>query len=485
MISETPRTPLDRFTVLVQQRLGLHYAKEHWRDLEPVLTERSASLGMERYLELLTSASSQTEWRMLAERLTVGETYFLRHPNQLETLVEHVLPSFARVPANIRVLCAGCSSGEEPYSVALMSREHGKVDASRLQVLGIDVNPRAIARSRAACYSPWSLRVVPEPMREHWFQRTPEGFALRPQVREQVRFEERNLLDESPDFWAPGSFHAILCRNVMLYFPPEVTRRIIGRMAQSLVPGGYLFLGPSETLRGISEDFELLRRGDAFYYRLRTPGVPVPARVGLPAAPSRPALPAVAPPASASRTALPAVRPSVPGGPGSLPAVDGLDGVLLLLDAERYAEAWTRLESMPEATQPKAQLIRAVLHLHAGRLADAERLGKQLLNQSGTETAAQYLLGLCLEQGGDEAGARARYAAAVRTDPTFALGHLRSGSLARRAGAVSEARVALRMSLSLLPQEKPLFLSLFGGGFGRHGLMQVGLRELQACSENP
>ena len=471
MIAAPARTPLARFVALVEQRLGLQHEPAQWGELEPLLAERAAG-DVERYLERLASSSEQQEWKVLAERLTVGETYFLRHPTQLEMLVGQVLPSFLRQSSTVRVLCAGCSTGEEPYSVALMSRERSRADASRLRILGIDVNPRAIAHARRACYSPWSLRAVPLAMREQWFQRTSAGFALQPQVRDQVLFEERNLLEDSAAFWAPGSFHAILFRNVVLYFPQEVMRKVIARMAQSLVPGGYLFLGPSETLRGISEDFELLRGGDAFYYRLRPPAS-APATPPVSAPPARP---------SSTRLSVPVVQPQAPS---PAPPPDGLDGVLRLLEEERYTEAWARLESLPESSQPRGLLLRAVLHLHAGRLDQAERLGRQIAASGAHEASAQYLLGLCLEQAGDEVGARARYTAAVRAEPTFALGHLRAGTLARRAGHGVEARVALRMALSLLPQEKSLHLALFGAGFGRHGLMQVVLQELQACTEVP
>jgi chemotaxis protein methyltransferase CheR len=469
VIAAPSRTTVGRFAALVEKRLGLHYDPPQWGELESLLTERASGSGVEQYLEQLASTPSAAEWKALAERLTVGETYFLRHPTQLETLVDQVLPAFLRQAPHVRVLCAGCSTGEEPYSVALLARERGRVDASRLRVMGIDVNPRAIAHARRACYSPWSLRAVPLAMREQWFQRTSEGFALRPLIRDQVVFEERNLLEESAAFWAPNSFHAIFFRNVVLYFPPEVIRKIIARMAQALVPGGYLFLGPSETLRGISDDFELLRGGDAFYYRLRPPTPPTPTPLPPPAGPQR----------AASSLSAPVFVPSTPP-----PPLEGLEGVLQLLEAERYAEAGTLLESLPQATQPMGLLLRAVLHLHAGRLSQAEQLGRQLATASATEAPAHYLLGLCLEQFGDERGARGRYAAAVRADPTFALGQLRAGTLARRAGDVVEARVGLRMALSMLPQEKPLYLSLFGGGFGRHGLMQVVLQELQACTEN-
>ncbi len=478
-----------RFAALVEQLLGLQPDEGRARELLTVLTERAGG-DVEGYLQRLATEPGPEELRQLAERLTIGETYFLRHPTQLETLVSEVLPTLLRQHSTVRVLSAGSSSGEEAYSVALLAREsNGRVDISRLRLLGIDVNPRALALARRAIYSPWALRAVSPALREKWFQRQPAGgFALSPKLRDQVVFEERNLTADAPAFWAPESFHVILCRNVLLYFAPELVRQIIARMAQSLVPGGYLFLGPSETLRGISDDFELLRSGDAFYYRLRSGG-PVPAAVHTPAPASQPArTPAPVSTPSRGSSAVPSQPPArtpAPAPPAAPAQSEGLDEVLRLLERERYGEAESRLESLPEATQPLGRLLYAVLHLHAGRLREAEKLGRELVMQGAERASASYLLGLCGEQSGDEAAARTRYAEAVRADPTFALAHLRAGTLARRAGDVATARIALRMALSLLPQEDALHLSLFGGGFGRHGLMQVGLQELQACSEVP
>jgi chemotaxis protein methyltransferase CheR len=156
-----------------------------------------------------------------------------------------------------------------------------------------------------------------------------------------------------------------------------------------------------------------------------------------------------------------------------------------LFEEERYAEACQWLEALPvyEREQPLMQLLRAALHLQAGRFQEAERLGAVLAEESSPDAGAHYLLGLCREQAGDGVSARACYERAVHLEPTFALGHLRLGMLARREGASSTARVALRLALTLLAHERPAFLALFGGGFGRHGLMQVCQRELSACAE--
>ncbi|WP_245767494.1 CheR family methyltransferase [Stigmatella erecta] len=468
---------MSRFAAFVERRLGLAPVPNGGRELEALLAEKSARTSLEAYLGRLEGAGPQdAELRVLAERLTVGETYFFRHLAQLQALVGEVLPQVQREGKPARVLCAGCSSGEEAYSVAILGRENPLVEPERLFITGVDVNPRAIERARRARYAAWSLRSCPEALRERWFHALPNGdFEPRPHARERVLFEERNLLEEDPVFWAPGSFDVILCRNVTLYFTPEVTRAVIARLERALTPSGVLLLGPSETPRGFSASFEVLQAGEAFYHRRRT--APAPA-------------PAVPPAPQALDVRVPqAARPAAPSAWSLAPSHEppGMDRAWRLLEEERYAEAQAWLEQLPEADreQSSARLLRAVLHFQSGHFPEAERGAEALVATGRAEAAVYYLLGLCREQAGDDGGARHRYARAVHLEPTFALGHLRLGILARRAREAMPARVALRLALSLLAHEQPLHLALFGGGFGRHGLMQVCQQELRACAEVP
>lgn len=473
---EWPRA-VSRFATFVERRLGLAPVPNGGRELEALLAEKSARTSLEAYLDRLECAGPQdAELRVLAERLTVGETYFFRHQAQLQALVGEVLPQVQRGGKPARVLSAGCSSGEEAYSVAILSRENPLVEPERLFITGVDVNPRAIERARRARYAAWSLRSCPEALRERWFHTLPNGdFEPRPSARERVVFEERNLLEEDPVFWAPGSFDVILCRNVTLHFTAEVTRAVIARLERALTPGGVLLLGPSETPRGFSDSFEVLQAGEAFYHRRRM----APAPSGLPE--SQPL--AVRPPRAAE------AGPAVPSAWSPKPSHEppGMDRAWRLLEEERYAEAQAWLEQLPEADreQSSARLLRAVLHFQGGHFPEAERVAESLVATGRAEAAVYYLLGLCREQAGDEGGARHRYARAVHLEPTFALGHLRLGILARRAREAMPARVALRLALTLLAHEQPLHLALFGGGFGRHGLMQVCQQELRACAEVP
>ncbi|WP_224360307.1 CheR family methyltransferase [Hyalangium versicolor] len=464
-----PEEGIDRLAALVERRLGLVPASSTKEELLAFLEEKAPRRQWEAYLDRLESAGTgDAELRTLAERLTVGETYFFRHLVQLEALVEQVLPTLQQRGRSARVLCAGCSTGEEAYSLSILARESARVDPSRLFITGVDLNARSIERARRAHYGPWALRVTPQPFRERWFQALPDGtFVLSPEVRDSVFFEERNLLDEAPDFWAAGAFDVILFRNVLIYFSPEAARRSLSRFEQALTPGGFLFLGPSETLRGLSESFETVQAGDAFYFQRER------VRPDIPRTPPRPS-----PPLRAAE-----VTPTTPTGARN--RLKGPERAWRLLEEERYAEARAWLEALPqhEREQSLSKLLSAALHLQSGAFREAERLGEALA-ESGVQAAeAHYLLGLCREQAGDGHHARARYERAVHLEPTFALGHLRLGMLARREGAATAARVALRLALILLAHEQPLHLTLFGGGFGRHGLMQVCQRELWACLE--
>lgn len=471
-----PKEGLDRFAAFVERRLGLVPASPTMEELAALLEELAPRRHWETYLGKLESAATgDAELRSLAERLTVGETYFFRHQAQLEALVEDVLPLVQRDGRTARVLSAGCSTGEEAYSLAMLARESARVDPSRLFITGVDLNPRAIERARRAHYSPWALRATPEPLRERWFNALPGSeFALRPEVRDSVQFEERNVLDEDSGFWAPNSFDIVLFRNVLIYFSPEAARRTIARIEQALTPGGFVFLGPSETLRGLSDSFDLVQAGEAFYFQQsRGPSATVRARPI-----TMPPMPAVSPAAPASEVIPP--KPVEP-----LHKLEGVARAWRLLEEERYSEARALLSSLPEheREQSLSRLLQAALHLQAGLFREAERLGKALIESGVQGAAAHYLLGLCREQAGDATNARGCYERAVHMDPTFALGHLRLGMLARRDGAPTNARVALRLALTLLAHEQPVHLTLFGGGFGRHGLMQVCQRELWACSE--
>lgn len=510
------RHELDRFRTLVEARLGLAFDDGKLDYLAEVLRSRTEALGKnpaESYLGRLTGpADWREEWRFLAERLTVAETYFFRYWDHFRAFSEIVLPAHLGRKAGarrLRVLSAGCASGEEAYSLAMLIREQLKdpAESSATMIHGIDINPAIVEKARKGRYSTWSLRDTPSSYRDLHFRADGKDFVLDPGIRSMVTFEERNLIEEDPAFWQPDAFDVVFCRNVTMYFPLDVTRAVIARIARSLTPGGYLFLGHAETLRGVTEGFHLRHTHDTFYYQLREdrepaspPGISgVPAWTAVPSIPSvgpldsneswfeviqraseRIAVLASAPPATGSSSPE---RVSMPPPPVPTKHPWDLGIVLELLRKERFADAMSLLSALPaESNQdPDAQLLRAVILTNGGDLAGAKDTCRQILEMDDLHAGAHYLTALCLEHEGDRTAALEHDQTAVYLDPAFAMPRFHLGLLAKRQGRNDLARRDLEHALTLLIREDASRILLFGGGFSRDALMELCRGEIRSC----
>ncbi len=494
---------VERFRAVIARHLGLGFAEARFGELADVL-ERLAGTNLdevEGYLDRLDRPGVRLEdLRSLARHLTVGETYFFRSPAQFRALAEVTLPprlSSRSGPRPLRLLSAGCSSGEEAYSLAMVVHDRLVDPAWRVSILGVDVNPAALERARLARYTDWSLRETSDDLRRRWFQAVGREHTLDPSIRGAVRFEERNLMDEDRDLWAREAYDAIFCRNVIMYFTPERAREVVGRMARALAPGGHLFLGHAETLRGVSQDFHLCHTHGIFYYQRRE------------AEPRRVATPAPAPPRAevadlfAGATEMPwietvrrsteriralsAARPTATPSPasGGATARFGTDvhRAIELLESERFADALECLDGLPQDTRcdPDLLLLRAVLLTHSGQLDAAEAVCAQLRGIDELSAGAHYLLALCREGAGDRESAVENDQVAAYLDPGFAMPRLHLGLLARRAGDLRGARRELEQALVLLDREDASRVLLFGGGFTRDTLTRLCRAELRAA----
>src|SRR5882757_3801204 len=259
------RAEVDCFRSLVAERLGLFFEDGKLDFLGDVLRRRMESTGSERFSSykrrLSSSASDPEEVRAVAEQLTVGETYFFRYADHIRAFTEAVLPDRIRAQdrrRQLRILSAGCASGEEAYSLAIVIREALSDLASwSITIQGIDVNPSVVKKASRGRYTTWSLRETTGDLRTKYFSASGRDFQLDETVRSMVTFQERNLVEDAPSFWRPDAFDVVFCRNVTMYFTPEAAQSVVKRIATSLTPGGFLFLGHAETLRGISHDFHL------------------------------------------------------------------------------------------------------------------------------------------------------------------------------------------------------------------------------------
>jgi chemotaxis protein methyltransferase CheR len=497
-MKEIDETVLAEFRSLAARRLGLWF-DHHRRDfLADLLRERATARGGDpaAYLQMLAGGGLPGEWGALAGLLTVAETYFLRGGDHFRTLVETVLPERRQqspVSQPLRLLSAGCSTGEEAYSLAILLRENPAALGGRpVEITGVDINRQALEKARAGRYSEWALRETPPEIRAKYFRATPAEYVLDPGIVAMVSFQERNLAEPNLDLWQPGRFDVVFCRNVLMYFVPATAVATVARIQQALTPGGCLFLGHAETLRGLSQAFHLRQVHGAFYYQLREEGEAVPPALAPPPLAALP--PRVEEPVGATSwmdaigrasariatlAALPSRRPAPLAAPA--PAVGGVHRVLDLHQQERFSDALAHLQSLPAGASPDAdlQVLQAMLLVNCGRLAEAEALCRPLLGSDELNAGVHYVAALCRESAGDLAAASEHDAAAAYLDPSFAMPRFHLGLICKRLGRASDALAHFEAALALLVKEDPARLLLFGGGFSRETLVQACRGEIQ------
>jgi len=440
---------LELFRGLVAERLGLRCDDADLDRLAGVLRQRmhdSRSSHFSSYaLRWSSPATAPKEIQAVATLYTTGETSFLRNREQFRALTEVALAGARE--RTVRILSAGCSSGEEPYSLAITLLETAELVGLDVRITAFDVNPAAIEKARAARYSDWSLRDTPPEIRARYFRGAGRDHLLTDAVKRMVVFEERNLVDEDPGFWQPERFDVVFCRNVLMYFTPEAVDTIAARILGSIVPAGYLFLGYAENLRGVAKHVHLHHTHDTFYYQRRPEDEPHVA----------------------------------PAPPGPLDLTSGLE----LLEHERFADAQAFVQALPaqSAEDPDAQLLLGVVLTNAGRFREAEEVCRHLLELDDLSAGAHYLMALTREHEGDRAAAAEHNESAIYLDPTFAMPHLHIGLLAKQRGDVRTTRRAIGHALTLLHREDAARILLFGGGFAREALLEFCRTELRACGD--
>jgi chemotaxis protein methyltransferase CheR len=262
---------------LIQERFGLTFDGVRQDILASRLQPRMRELRLESpraYYEYLRfHPQRDAELDRLPALVTNNETYFFRETRQFEILVDHVVPAHrTHAPSRpLRILSAGCSSGEEPYSLAIALHQAGLAPGKAWEIDACDLHPERIARAREAVYDETSLRACDAELRRRYF--TPEAgrFRLRDRYRTGLRFFQSNLL--APGFALErGGYHVVFCRNLLIYFCDSAFESLIGLFARSLVPGGHLFLGHSESLFDRTSEFVPLVVGGSVIYR--KPGAP-------------------------------------------------------------------------------------------------------------------------------------------------------------------------------------------------------------------
>jgi chemotaxis protein methyltransferase CheR len=263
---------------MISSLFGITFPEHKRAVLESRLRPRLLALHLPRYIDYYLHLQCDTDGErdLLAELVTNNETFFFRETHQFDGLFEEALEGLKKnpaVPGTLRMLCAGCSSGEEPYTLGLWARQHFvRWAGTELAIDAFDIDSARLEMARRAEYGRSSLRSTTSEQVERLF--TPvegadpriERWALKPAFRSGVRFSRGNILD-LPTWRSPLLYDVVFCRNVLIYFSEPALHTAVRHFAQVLRPGGLLFLGSSESIIGMSDRFETVRLARSIVYR--------------------------------------------------------------------------------------------------------------------------------------------------------------------------------------------------------------------------
>ena len=263
---------------LVRQHCGLHFGPESRFVLERRVAHRLRQLELASFAAyhyiLRSSDAERDELALLIDELTVNETYFFREIGQLRGLIREIIPSvrLERPAAPVSIWSAGCSSGEEPYTIAMLAMEAGLSIGRDLRIYASDISRRALGKARQGVYREASFRETDPLLREKYFTEKDGEWRIADAVRNTVDFVHLNLLDP-PRVELIGTMDVVLCRNVIIYFDRDGKKQVIRTFFDRLRPGGHLLLGHSESLMNLSSDFQLKHLHSDLVYQRPLPGV--------------------------------------------------------------------------------------------------------------------------------------------------------------------------------------------------------------------
>jgi chemotaxis protein methyltransferase CheR len=264
---------LSEIRMLIEERTGIHFDDSRERFFSTRVREHLREKGYGRGMDLLRAIrKTNVEYEALLERLLTQETTFFRYPAVFEAFEKRVLPElhvkkFWRNPRTLRVWSAGCSTGEEPYSIAITILESlSFADAWNVEILATDVGRQALKQAERGIYSGRSIASVREKQLANHFSKVDGGYQVKARIRKLVSFAQLNLA--SPVY--VGRMDLIFCMNVLIYFSEERRRAMVQRFFDALEPGGYLFLGHSESISKMPVKFQAIVLGDCILYRKPT-----------------------------------------------------------------------------------------------------------------------------------------------------------------------------------------------------------------------
>ncbi|WP_373044681.1 CheR family methyltransferase [Vulgatibacter sp.] len=443
--------PFDQVARVLRVRAGLAIEPTRYERVESAARKAMVQAGIaDPSIYAAQLAAGRLPLDPLLDEVTVGETYFFRDLPHFEMVRRLVIPTFR--DGELQAWSAGCSSGEEAYSLAILFEREGI--GHRSAVLGTDIAPGALARAREALYRRWSLRGPGAAWVRPWLHEEGERLRLAATIRARVRFRMLNLASDP----YPRGQHLIFCRNVLIYFGPEGVAQVARRLYEALAPGGWLVTGPSDPPLGARAPFAVELRPEGIFYRRPAIGKerkPPAAKRVLPQLPATARAVASPPPRPLQRQA-PAPRPppqrrQAPVPPPLEKPAPG-EAARQALVGGRYDEAALLAA---DAGDPASLALHIRALANGGNLPGALRVAEEATARHPFATELVHLRAVLLADLGRDAQALEAVRSLLYLDPSLVMGHFLRGTLLRRRGDTAGARRAFERARDLCAATPP------------------------------
>ncbi len=451
--NSVPDALVQRLSEYLTDKVGLHFEKKRWGELRQKMLAAMKDFGFDHVEEfikwLLCLSPTQKQIEILASHLTVGETYFFRERRAFEILEQSILPGLIgarrKTGRRLRFWSAGCSTGEEPYSLAiLLDKLIPDLKDWNITILATDINTAALRKADEGIYSDWSFRDTPPFFKDKYFEKVNGSrYRLLPNIRKTVTFSYLNLSqDVYPTLQTnTNAMDVIFCRNVLMYFALDTVGQAAERFFRSLVEGGWLVISPVEISQLTHSPFTMVRFQDSTFYRKDTrkikPESLIAKYVEKKIVPE--ALKKVKPRKSEKP---PHTAPYDAPGKLEQSALTPLEEAAILYRKGFYREAEERLSALisnGSSSQEMLVLFTKIL-ANQGKLEDALHWCEKAVSADKCNPLLHYLLAVILEEQNRGEEAKVSLKKALYLDRNFILAHFALANISLRSGKTAEAR---------------------------------------------
>jgi chemotaxis protein methyltransferase CheR len=464
-----PDTLLPRLSEYLTAKIGLHFSNRNGNELHQKMTTAMMDFGFENVAEFIAwllslSSPTQKQIEILASHLTVGETYFFREKMAFEILEQSILPGLIetrrKTGKRLRFWSAGCSTGEEPYSIAiLLSKLIPDLKDWNITILATDINNGALKKAGEGIYSDWSFRDTPPLFKDKYFEKVNGNhYSLRSDIREMVTFSYLNL---SQDVYPAlqnntNAMDVIFCRNVLMYFAPDHVKRATERFYLSLVDGGWLIVSPVETSHIHYAQFATIRIQDSTFYKKDTRKIKPERLIAQYVEKEIIPLPLKKVKHRKSEKSSHTTLCDVPEKPKQS-ALTPLAEAAILYQKGFYREAEERLSVLisNDSNNQAALVLFTKILANQGKLEDAFHWCEKAVSADKCNPHLHYLLAIILEEQKRVEEERASLKKALYLDPDFVLAHFALANLSLRGGRIAEARKHFGNTMEILSKCNP------------------------------